>query len=71
VKYSNVIKLQLVSGSRRLPVFVLHWSAGSAVHSNKGGHLFVYGDDDMGSKEVLRVCLFFLTHYYNFFCLPS
>lgn len=68
---SNVVKLQLVSGSSRLPVIVLHWSAGSAVHSNKGGHLFVYGGDDMGSKEVLTVCLFFLTHHCNFFCLPS
>ncbi|ONM61068.1 transducin family protein / WD-40 repeat family protein [Zea mays] len=54
---SNVVKLQLASGSRRLPVIVLHWSAGSAVHSNKGGHLFVYGGDDMGSEEVLTVCL--------------
>jgi len=52
---SNVVKLQLVSGSSRLPVIVLHWSAGSAVHSNKGGHLFVYGGDDMGSEEVLTV----------------
>ncbi|TKW36675.1 hypothetical protein SEVIR_2G455300v4 [Setaria viridis] len=52
---SNVVKLQLASGSRRLPVIVLHWSAGSAIHSNKGGHLFVYGGDDMGSEEVLTV----------------
>uniref|UniRef100_J3MPF3 V-SNARE coiled-coil homology domain-containing protein n=1 Tax=Oryza brachyantha TaxID=4533 RepID=J3MPF3_ORYBR len=51
---SNVIKLQLASGIRRLPVIVLHWSAGS-VDSNKGGHLFVYGGDDMGSEEVLTV----------------
>ncbi|CAM0151615.1 unnamed protein product [Urochloa decumbens] len=52
---SIVVKLQLASGSRRLPVIVLHWSAGSAIHSNKGGHLFVYGGDDMGSEEVLTV----------------
>ncbi|XP_052162522.1 uncharacterized protein LOC127779694 [Oryza glaberrima] len=51
---SNVVKLQLASGSRRLPVIVLHWSSGSA-DSNKGGHLFVYGGDDMGSEEVLTV----------------
>ncbi|WVZ67174.1 hypothetical protein U9M48_016293 [Paspalum notatum var. saurae] len=50
---SNVVKLQLASGSRRLPVIVLHWSAGSATNFNKGGHLFVYGGDDMGSEEVL------------------
>ncbi|KAF0908598.1 hypothetical protein E2562_026646 [Oryza meyeriana var. granulata] len=54
VAASNVVKLQLASGSRRLPVIVLHWSAGSA-DSNKGGHLFVYGGDDMGSEEVLMV----------------
>ncbi|KAJ1292534.1 hypothetical protein BS78_02G398800 [Paspalum vaginatum] len=52
---SNVVKLQLASGSRRLPVIVLHWSAGSATNFNKGGHLFVYGGDDMGSEEVLTV----------------
>jgi len=52
---SNVVKLQLASGSRRLPVIVLHWSAGSAIHSTKGGQLFVYGGDDMGSEEVLTV----------------
>ncbi|KAL6896687.1 hypothetical protein ACP4OV_007259 [Aristida adscensionis] len=52
---SNVVKLQLASGSRRLPVIVLHWSAGSTVSTNKGGHLFVYGGDDMGSEEVLTV----------------
>jgi syntaxin-binding protein 5 len=68
---SNIVNLQLVSGSHRLPVIVLHWSVGSEVHSKKGGHLFVYGGDDMGSKEVLTVCLFFLTHHCNFFCLPS
>ncbi|XP_062186584.1 uncharacterized protein LOC133890151 isoform X2 [Phragmites australis] len=52
---SNVVKLQLASGSRRLPVIVLHWSAGSALDTKKGGHLFVYGGDDMGSEEVLTV----------------
>lgn len=55
---SNVVKLQLASGSRRLPVIVLHWSSRSA-DSNKGGHLFVYGGDDMGSEEVLTVCPLF------------
>lgn len=69
---SNVVKLQLASGSRRLPVIVLHWSAGSAIHSNKGGHLFVYGGDDVGSEEVLTVCLFFLSQLLRFrFPLPS
>jgi len=69
---SNVVKLQLASGSRRLPVIVLHWSAGSPIHCNKGGHLFVYGGDDMGSEEVLTVCFLFLSHCYDFpFLLPA
>jgi syntaxin-binding protein 5 len=70
---SNVVKLQLASGSRRLPVIVLHWSAGSAKDTTKGGHLFVYGGDDMGSEEVLTVCYFFscfllimLSHFTSF-----
>ncbi|XP_072975258.1 uncharacterized protein [Typha angustifolia] len=51
----NVVKLQLSSGNRRLPVIVLHWSASSKTDNDKGGHLFVYGGDDMGSEEVLTV----------------
>lgn len=61
---SNVVKLQLASGSRRLPVIVLHWSAGSAIDTSKGGHLFVYGGDDMGSEEVLTVCALFHCHVF-------
>lgn len=52
---SNVVKLQLASGNRRLPVIILHWSNGSAGDTHRGGHLFVYGGDDMGSEEVLTV----------------
>ncbi|GJN10592.1 hypothetical protein PR202_ga28699 [Eleusine coracana subsp. coracana] len=50
---SNVVKLQLASGNRRLPVIILHWSNGSGGDTHRGGHLFVYGGDDMGSEEVL------------------
>ncbi|KAK3126105.1 hypothetical protein QOZ80_7BG0613930 [Eleusine coracana subsp. coracana] len=52
---SNVVKLQLASGNRRLPVIILHWSNGSGGDTHSGGHLFVYGGDDMGSEEVLTV----------------
>uniref|UniRef100_A0A5B7BCF9 V-SNARE coiled-coil homology domain-containing protein n=1 Tax=Davidia involucrata TaxID=16924 RepID=A0A5B7BCF9_DAVIN len=51
---NNVVKLQLSSGSRRLPVIVLHWSANRA-HNDRGGQLFVYGGDDIGSEEVLTI----------------
>ncbi|KAA8534064.1 hypothetical protein F0562_031743 [Nyssa sinensis] len=51
---NNVVKLQLSSGSRRLPVIVLHWSANRA-HNDRGGQLFVYGGDDVGSEEVLTI----------------
>lgn len=52
---SNVIKLQLSSAEKRLPVIALHWHSNSA---NKGpkGQLFVYGGDEIGSKEILTVC---------------
>lgn len=55
VKSSNkVVKLQLASGDRRLPVIVLHWSAKTSINDN-GGLLFVYGGDEIGSEEVLTV----------------
>ncbi|KAI4372923.1 hypothetical protein MLD38_011103 [Melastoma candidum] len=50
----NVIKLQLSSGSRRLPVIVLHWSM-SRSQNGYGGCLFVYGGDEIGSEEVLTI----------------
>lgn len=49
-----VVKLQLASGSRRLPVIVLNWSANAKANDN-GGQLLIYGGDDMGSEEVLTV----------------
>ncbi|TXG50110.1 hypothetical protein EZV62_025985 [Acer yangbiense] len=52
---TNVVKLQLSSADRRLPVIVLHWSAD---RSHNGGQLFVYGGDGIGSEEVLTMlCL--------------
>lgn len=54
-KVSNhVVKLQLSSADKRLPVIVLHWSANSP-NNNRGGLLFVYGGDEIGSEEVLTV----------------
>ncbi|KAK0583360.1 hypothetical protein LWI29_036148 [Acer saccharum] len=52
---TNVVKRQLSSANRRLPVIVLHWSAD---RSHNGGQLFVYGGDGIGSEEVLTMlCL--------------
>ncbi|XP_052199360.1 uncharacterized protein LOC127806244 isoform X2 [Diospyros lotus] len=51
---SNVVKVQLSSGEKRLPVIVLHWSQNSA-HNDHGGKLYVYGGDDIGSEEVLTI----------------
>ncbi|KAK7385768.1 hypothetical protein VNO78_31621 [Psophocarpus tetragonolobus] len=47
---NNVVKLQLSSAHRRLPIIVLHWCA-----NNRGGKLFVYGGHEIGSEEVLTV----------------
>lgn len=49
-----VVKLQLSSADRRLPVIVLHWCANRSLN-NSGGQLFVYGGDEIGSEEVLTV----------------
>ncbi|KAG0503228.1 hypothetical protein HPP92_003300 [Vanilla planifolia] len=51
----NVVKLQLSSGERRLPVIVLHWAANAKANNDKGGQLFIYGGDDMGSEEVISI----------------
>lgn len=52
---NDVVKIQLSSGDRRLPVIVLHWSPNKAQYGC-GGQLFVYGGEDIGSEEVLTVC---------------
>ncbi|XP_050250794.1 uncharacterized protein LOC126697743 isoform X2 [Quercus robur] len=51
---NDVVKLQLSSGSRRLPVIVLHWATNRS-HNDCGGQLFVYGGDEIGSEEVLTI----------------
>ncbi|KAL5101851.1 hypothetical protein RYX36_006178, partial [Vicia faba] len=51
---NNVVKLQLSSADRRLPIILLHWCANKSL-SSSGGELFVYGGDEIGSEEVLTV----------------
>ncbi|KAB5544374.1 hypothetical protein DKX38_012486 [Salix brachista] len=51
---NNVVKLQLSTGDRRLPVIVLHWSS-HGPHNECCGHLFIYGGDAIGSEEVLTI----------------
>ncbi|XP_057989734.1 uncharacterized protein LOC110657239 isoform X2 [Hevea brasiliensis] len=53
-KSTDVVKLQLSSVDRRLPVIVLHWSADSS-HNDSCGRLFVYGGDAIGSEEALTI----------------
>ncbi|XP_028760928.1 uncharacterized protein LOC114719585 isoform X2 [Neltuma alba] len=55
VSSKNVVKLQLSSAERRLPVIVLKWSNSHKSHSDCAGQLFVYGGDEIGSEEVLTV----------------
>ncbi|KAK8617271.1 hypothetical protein V6N13_080189 [Hibiscus sabdariffa] len=51
----SVIKLQLSSAERRLPVIVLQWSSNNSSHNDYNGQLFIYGGDEIGSEEVLTV----------------
>ncbi|KAK4403399.1 Syntaxin-binding protein 5 [Sesamum angolense] len=51
---NDVVKIQLSSGDRRLPVIVLHWSPNKA-QNGSGGQLLAYGGADMGSEEVLTI----------------
>ncbi|XP_038903847.1 LOW QUALITY PROTEIN: uncharacterized protein LOC120090335 [Benincasa hispida] len=51
----NVVRLQLSSSEKRLPVIVLHWSGNSRAPNNCDGQLFIYGGDEIGSEEVLTV----------------
>ncbi|KAM0027761.1 putative transcription factor WD40-like family [Helianthus debilis subsp. tardiflorus] len=52
---NNVVRLQLSSAKRKLPVIVLHWSANTKSQNDGDGQLFVYGGDEIGSEEVLTV----------------
>ncbi|XP_021906216.1 uncharacterized protein LOC110820897 isoform X3 [Carica papaya] len=50
----NIVKLQLSTTERRLPVIVLHWSRSNKSCSSNG-QLFIYGGDEIGSEEVLTI----------------
>lgn len=64
---NNVVRVQLSSAERKLPVIVLHWSANSKSQNDSDGQLFVYGGDEIGSDEVLTVSFNFLTFNRSFF----
>lgn len=51
----SVVKLQLSSAERRLPVIVLHWSTSDRPGKDGDGRLFIYGGDEIGAEEVLTV----------------
>lgn len=51
---NKVVKLQLSSGEKKLPVIVLHSSANQSC-SDRGCKLFVYGGDKIGSEVVLTI----------------
>lgn len=57
----NVVKLQLSTEERRLPVIVLQWSNSHKSQSDSAGQLFVYGGDEIGSEEVLTVSYLFMS----------
>ena len=57
----NVVRLQLSSSEKRLPVIVLHWSGNGRAPNDCEGRLFIYGGDEIGSEEVLTVCCSILT----------
>ncbi|KAK4396111.1 Syntaxin-binding protein 5 [Sesamum angolense] len=52
---SNVVKLQLSSAEKRLPVIVLHWLDDSKSSHCPEGQLLVYGGDEIGCEEVVTV----------------
>lgn len=62
----DVVKLQLSSEDRRLPVIILHWSPHIKSDKDCGGNLFIYGGDDIGSEEVLTVCAVIPNFYFHF-----
>lgn len=52
----NVVKLQLSSAEKRLPIIVLHWLPNNKSYKEGGsGYLLIYGGDEIGSSEVLTV----------------
>uniref|UniRef100_A0A2P2M1F8 Uncharacterized protein LOC105646578 n=3 Tax=Rhizophora mucronata TaxID=61149 RepID=A0A2P2M1F8_RHIMU len=60
---SNIVRLQLSTAEKRLPVIVLHWSQSHRSSNDCDGQLFIYGGDEIGSDEVLMVS--YLSHDYS------
>ncbi|CAN1771841.1 hypothetical protein LINPERHAP1_LOCUS12013 [Linum perenne] len=52
---SNIVKLQLSSAEKRLPVIVLNWCSTSKSSESCNGQLFVYGGVAAGSDELLTI----------------
>ncbi|XP_010552925.1 PREDICTED: uncharacterized protein LOC104823185 [Tarenaya hassleriana] len=50
---NHVVKLQLSSAEKRLPVIVMHWCLDASRRDS--GKLFIYGGDIIGSEEVLTM----------------
>ncbi|KAL2902064.1 Syntaxin-binding protein 5-like [Bienertia sinuspersici] len=55
VSRDDVVKLQLSSAEKRLPVIYLCWGENNISQSSCGGQLFVYGGCEIGSEEVITV----------------
>lgn len=51
----DVVKLELSSSEKRLPVIFLCWGESYISQSSHGGQLFVYGGCEIGSEEVITV----------------
>ncbi|KAL3536530.1 hypothetical protein ACH5RR_004991 [Cinchona calisaya] len=51
----RVVKLQLSSAEKRLPVIVLQWWPNFKSPRDGDGQLLIYGGDEIGSEEVLTV----------------
>lgn len=50
----NVVKLQLSSAEKRLPIIVLHWLANNDSRNHRG-QLLIYGGDEIACEEVITV----------------
>lgn len=65
VAFDDVVKLQLSSADKRLPVIFLCWGESSTPQSSCGGQLFVYGGCEIGSEEVITVCFSDYSFFFN------
>lgn len=63
---SNVVRLQLSSAERRLPVVILQWSPLKKSRNSNNGLLFIYGGDQIGSDELLTVRSWIIIHFIPF-----